>query len=93
MPVLSKLSLSTPAGFKQYDIVMDSNGVKHSVVYVNDDGTMAVKGQKSFQTKWRVQCADYALVIKPPALNWPPPDPAPSRPRARFGTARIGVDS
>jgi len=91
MPVLSPTSLSTLTEFKKDDIVINSNGVRHSVLFVNNDGTMAVKAHGGTQTKWRVECINYTLQKKKvPVSTWPLPAPAapkspPRTPRLKGG--------
>jgi len=91
--VLSSHLSNSPAGFKQGVTVMDSGGIKYSILYTNDDGTMAIKSHKSLQTHWRVLCTDYALVNKPPAPHWPPPIPAAvgGTSTSRFNRKRAGL--
>lgn len=89
MSVPSTSSLSTPpAGFEKDTIVFGPDGKRYSILFVNDDGTMAVKPHGFGENKWRVPCTDYTLP-KPKAVTstWPLPEPA--APKGPASTRRL----
>lgn len=92
MPALSCASPSIPAGFKKDAIVFDSDGKRYSIIFINDDGTMAVKPHGLGQSKWRVPYEEYALE-KPrtPTSTWPLPAPAAPKGPPRTRRLRNGL--
>lgn len=91
MSVPSETSLSTPAGFTKGAIVFGPDGKRYSILFTNDNGTMAVQPHGLGQTKWRVSCEEYTLQKTKVAVStWPLPAPAapkgpPRTPRLRGG--------
>lgn len=91
MSVLSAIPPSIPAGFEINAVVFGPDGKRYSILFMNDDGTMAVKPHGLGQTKWRVSCEEYTLQkLKVAVSTWPLPAPAapkgpPRTPRLRGG--------
>lgn len=92
MSVLSVTPTSIPTGFEKHTTVLDKDGRRYSIIFINDDGTMAVRPHGLGETKWRVPCTDYRLPKpKVVASTWPLPPPAAPKSPARMRRLKGGL--